>query len=92
MAQSLVFFGATGQSCVAGSRLYLQEDIADEFLDRMVGLAKDIVIGDPLADATQMGPLCTQGQMDCVEREVARALDEGGTLAMRWSAPKGSRR
>ena len=82
-------FGATGQSCVAGSRLYLQEDIADEFLDRMVGLAKDIVIGDPLADATQMGPLCTQGQMDCVEREVARALDEGGTLLCGGQRPKG---
>ena len=82
-------FGATGQSCVAGSRLYLQEDIADEFLDRMVGLAKDIVIGDPLADATQMGPLCTQGQMDCVEREVARALDEGGSLLCGGQRPKG---
>ena len=82
-------FGATGQSCVAGSRLYLQEDIADEFLDRMVGLAKDIVIGDPLADATQMGPLCTQGQMDCVEREVAKALDEGGTLLCGGQRPKG---
>ncbi|MDA7550469.1 aldehyde dehydrogenase, partial [Rhodobacteraceae bacterium] len=82
-------FGATGQSCVAGSRLYLQEDIADEFLERMVGLAKDIVIGDPLADATQMGPLCTQGQMDCVEREVARALDEGGTLLCGGQRPKG---
>ena len=82
-------FGATGQSCVAGSRLYLQEDIADEFLERMVGLAKDIVIGDPLADATQMGPLCTQGQMNCVEREVARALDEGGTLLCGGQRPKG---
>ena len=82
-------FGATGQSCVAGSRLYLQEDIADEFLDRMVGLAKDIVIGDPLADATQMGPLCTQGQMNCVEREVSRALDEGGTLLCGGQRPKG---
>jgi acyl-CoA reductase-like NAD-dependent aldehyde dehydrogenase len=82
-------FGATGQSCVAGSRLYLQEDIADEFLNRMVGLAKDIVIGDPLADATQMGPLCTQGQMNCVEREVARALDEGGTLLCGGQRPKG---
>ena len=82
-------FGATGQSCVAGSRLYLQEDIADEFLDRMVGLAKDIVIGDPLADATKMGPLCTKGQMNCVEREVARALDEGGTMLCGGQRPKG---
>ncbi|WP_282610302.1 aldehyde dehydrogenase [Pelagibius sp. Alg239-R121] len=73
-------FGATGQSCVAGSRLYLQEKIADAFLERMVGLAGQIRIGDPLAEETQMGPLCTQGQMDCIEREVAFALEEGGKL------------
>ena len=44
-------FGASGQSCVAGSRLYLHEDIADEFLKKMVAQAKQIRIGDPLDDA-----------------------------------------
>ncbi len=73
-------FGATGQSCVAGSRLYLQENIADEFLERMVALAGQIHIGDPLAEETQMGPLCTQGQLDTIEREVAFAIEEGGKL------------
>ncbi len=73
-------FGATGQSCVAGSRLYLHEDIADEFLERMVGIASNIVIGDPQAEATEMGPLCTQGQMDHIERQVARALEQGGKV------------
>lgn len=73
-------FGATGQSCVAGSRLYLHEDIADEFLDRMTGIARSIRIGDPLADDTQMGPLCTQGQLDHIKHQVALAIEEGGTL------------
>ncbi len=73
-------FGATGQSCVAGSRLYLHEDIADEFLKIMVDLASKIQIGDPLEDDTQMGPLCTQGQMEHIEREVAHAQTEGATL------------
>ena len=82
-------FGASGQSCVAGSGLYLQEDIADVFLERMVALTKDIVIGDPLADETQMGPLCTEGQMDCVEREVAGALEEGGRLLCGGKRPEG---
>ena len=41
-------FGATGQSCVAGSRLYLHEDIADEFLEKMIALTRQIIIGDPL--------------------------------------------
>jgi len=73
-------FAATGQSCVAGSRLYLHEDIADEFLERMVKIAKGIVIGDPQADATEMGPLCTQGQMDHIVAQVKLAQEEGGTV------------
>ena len=73
-------FGATGQSCVAGSRLLLQETIADAFLARMVAMANRIKIGDPLAAETEMGPICTQAQLDCIEREVARAVSEGGRI------------
>ena len=73
-------FGASGQSCVAGSRLYLHEAIADEFLARLVGLAGQIRLGDPMAEETQMGPLCTVGQMELIEREVAFAVSEGGRL------------
>ena len=73
-------FGATGQSCVAGSRLYLHEDIADEFLEKMTALTRQIVIGDPLAEETQMGPLCTTGQLEHIQREVAHALEQGGTV------------
>jgi acyl-CoA reductase-like NAD-dependent aldehyde dehydrogenase len=82
-------FGATGQSCVAGSRLYLHEDIADEFLERMTRLAKEIRIGDPLLEETQMGPLCTLGQMESVENEVARAVQEGGTILCGGKKPEG---
>ncbi len=73
-------FGAAGQSCVAGSRLYLHEDIADEFLERMVAIAKDIRIGDPLLEETQMGPLCTIGQLENIEKEVSKAIEEGGQI------------
>jgi acyl-CoA reductase-like NAD-dependent aldehyde dehydrogenase len=73
-------FGAAGQSCVAGSRLYLHEDIADEFLERMVAIAKDIRIGDPLLEETQMGPLCTIGQLENIEKEVSQAIKEGGQI------------
>ena len=73
-------FGATGQSCVAGSRLYLHEDIADEFLTRMLDLAAKIKIGDPLAEETQMGPLCTTGQLEKIEHEVSHAQTQGATL------------
>ncbi|MCR9111996.1 MAG: aldehyde dehydrogenase [Rhodobacteraceae bacterium] len=73
-------FGASGQSCVAGSRLILHESIADQFLEKMSGIAKSIRIGDPMAEDTQMGPLCTRGQIENIEREVAQAIDEGANL------------
>ncbi|MEL6376322.1 MAG: aldehyde dehydrogenase, partial [Pseudomonadota bacterium] len=82
-------FGATGQSCVAGSRLYLHDDIADEFLERMVAQAREIMIGDPLLEETQMGPLCTPGQRDTIERELAFAQEEGAKLLTGGKRPEG---
>jgi acyl-CoA reductase-like NAD-dependent aldehyde dehydrogenase len=82
-------FGATGQSCVAGSRLYLHDDIADEFLDRMVAQARQITIGDPLLDDTQMGPLCTPGQRDTIEQELAHAVREGAEILTGGKRPEG---
>ncbi len=73
-------FAATGQSCVAGSRLYLHENIADEFLERMTNIARHIVIGDPQAEETEMGPLCTEGQLAHIEAQVALAEQEGGKI------------
>lgn len=82
-------FGASGQSCVAGSRLYLHENIADEFLEKMIAIASAVTIGDPLADATQMGPLCTTGQLETIEREVAHAVAEGGKILTGGKRPEG---
>ena len=82
-------FGATGQSCVAGSRLYLQEGVADAFLEKMTVQARDIRIGDPLLDETQMGPLCTTGQLEKIEEEVAHAQREGGELLCGGKRPQG---
>ena len=45
-------FGASGQSCIAGSRLYLQEKIYDEFLEKISNKAKNIKIGDPMDEET----------------------------------------
>ncbi|MEM7221583.1 MAG: aldehyde dehydrogenase [Pseudomonadota bacterium] len=82
-------FGAAGQSCVAGSRLYLQDGIADAFLARMTTQVATIKIGDPLADDTEMGPICTTGQLDNIEREVAHAQSEGGELLCGGKRPAG---
>ncbi|MDM8168353.1 aldehyde dehydrogenase [Roseovarius sp.] len=73
-------FGASGQSCVAGSRLIVHEDVADDFIARMKDIAQGIRIGDPMAEETEMGPLCTHGQIETIEREIAGAVDEGATV------------
>ena len=73
-------FGASGQSCVAGSRLYLQREIADAFLAQMKSVAKSIRLGPPEEAETQMGPLCTQDQIELIKGQIAKALEQGGTL------------
>ncbi len=73
-------FGASGQSCVAGSRLYLHEAIADEFLEKIITIARNIKIGDPQADETEMGPLCTKGQIEHIENQIALAQQQGGEV------------
>ena len=50
-------FGASGQSCIAGSRLYLQKGIYNEFLDKLASRAEKIKIGAPMDSDTEMGPL-----------------------------------
>ena len=82
-------FAASGQSCVAGSRLYLHEDIADEFLDKLVSLACGIQIGDPLAEDTEMGPLCTLQQLRHIEEQLVIARKEGGSVLCGGRQPPG---
>ncbi len=88
-ASAAGIFAAAGQSCVAGSRLYLQSGIADEFLDKLTALAEGITIGDPSDDTTQMGPLCTLGQLDHIEAQVARAVEQGATIRTGGARPGG---
>ena len=81
-------FAASGQSCVAGSRLYLQEGIADEFLTRLLEAVKTIRIGDPMLEETQMGPLCTTGQLENIKREVTGAISQGGKILCGGKQPE----
>ncbi|MEM7290478.1 MAG: aldehyde dehydrogenase, partial [Pseudomonadota bacterium] len=81
-------FAAAGQSCVAGSRLYLQDTIADEFLEKMTAIAKNIKIGDPQADDTEMGPLCTQAQLEHIKNQVAVAESQGGRVLAGGKQPE----
>ena len=53
-------FGASGQSCVAGSRVFIQKNIYSKVLKKIKERAEKIIIGDPLDDKTQVGPLATK--------------------------------
>ena len=73
-------FGATGQSCVAGSRVFLHERVHEQILERLVERAGQIRIGDPLDAATDMGPLATRRQLEHIESSVASSVDQGANL------------
>jgi len=73
-------FAAAGQTCVAGSRVYLHSSVYDALLDRLVSRAKTLKLGDPLAPATQMGPVATRAQWDKNERMVGEAVSAGAEL------------
>ncbi len=73
-------FGASGQSCIAGSRLYLQEKIYDEFLDKLSKRAEKIKIGTPMDPETEMGPISNYKQLEVIEKNIKLTLEQGGRL------------
>ena len=73
-------FGASGQSCIAGSRLYLQDKIYDEFLDKLIKRAKKIKIGAPMDPETEMGPLSNFKQLDVIEKNIKATVEQGGKI------------
>jgi acyl-CoA reductase-like NAD-dependent aldehyde dehydrogenase len=81
-------FHNQGQACIAGSRLILHEKIADEFLDRFVALAKSIRLGNPLDEATEMGPLTSKQQQERVLYYAGVARKEGGEILLGGKAPE----
>lgn len=79
-AQVAAIFAATGQSCVAGSRLLVEESIKDEFVRRLVERVQSIRIGLPDDMATEYGPLCTLRQRQKIEQVVASSIQQGAKL------------
>src|SRR5262249_44986799 len=77
---AFAIFHNQGQACIAGSRLLLQEKIADEFLDKFLALAGSIRIGNPLDTSTEMGPLTSPGHRDRVLRYIEVAKEQGSTI------------
>jgi betaine-aldehyde dehydrogenase len=79
-AVSTGIFEGSGQSCVAGSRLFVERAVYDEVLERVVARARSLRVGLPDVPGTEMGPLASFAHRDRIEAVVARATDEGGAL------------
>jgi succinate-semialdehyde dehydrogenase/glutarate-semialdehyde dehydrogenase len=69
-----------GQSCVCAKRFIVSESIAAEFTERFVNGARALVVGDPSAAGTQMGPLARGDLRDALDRQVRRSLEAGAVL------------
>jgi betaine-aldehyde dehydrogenase len=85
-AAPLAVFGNAGQDCCARSRILVQEDVFDRFLELLETHVKALRVGDPLDEATEMGPLISAGQRETV----ASFLDGEAPIAFRGSAPEGA--
>ena len=86
-AQVAGIFAATGQSCVAGSRLIIQSGVKQRFLEIIKAKAEAIVMGDPGDMATEVGPLCSQRQRTHIAQTVADSIAAGATLITGGAAP-----
>jgi betaine-aldehyde dehydrogenase len=84
-AAPMAVFGNAGQDCCARSRILVEASIMDRFLEVLEEAVEAIKVGDPLEEATQMGPLISAGQRE----SVASFADDDAPVAVRGSAPDG---
>ncbi len=80
-------FAATGQTCIAGSRLIVHERLHDELVGRVVERAKRICLGDPLDWETEMGPAATPEQLAKIQHYAQVGLQEGARLLCGGTSP-----
>lgn len=77
---AMACFGNTGQVCSAGSRLFVEDSIYDEFLARVADYARTLVVGDAMKDATQIGPIVSRNQLERVSGYLAVGREEGARV------------
>lgn len=73
-------FGAAGQMCTAGSRLLVQNSVKEEITRRILAIARNVKLGDPMDPATQMGPISNRPQFDKVLSYIEIARHDGARL------------
>ena len=73
-------FYSTGQVCSNGTRVFVQKGIKDQFLSRLKERTEKIIIGDPMVEETQLGPMVSRAQLDKVFAYIEKGKAEGATL------------
>ncbi len=83
-------FSSSGESCIAGSRLFVARSLYDSFMQRLCARAAELRVGDPADEKTQMGPLITAQHRASIERYVALGIDEGARVLTGGQRPAGA--
>ncbi|MGH8981355.1 MAG: aldehyde dehydrogenase family protein, partial [Acidimicrobiales bacterium] len=78
-----------GQSCIAAKRFVVHESVYDEWVDRFVSKMAELRVGDPMDQATDVGPLVSESQRKEISSQVDDARDKGATVACGGAAPDG---
>jgi (Z)-2-((N-methylformamido)methylene)-5-hydroxybutyrolactone dehydrogenase len=81
-------FAASGQTCIAGSRLFLHAKVHDAFVEQLVERTKRIKLGDPSSMASEMGPMATTDQLHKVQGFVDSAIKDGAELVYGGKRPE----
>jgi acyl-CoA reductase-like NAD-dependent aldehyde dehydrogenase len=83
-------FSSSGESCIAGSRLFVAHGIYDAFMERLAAGAAALRVGDPADERTQLGPLITARHRESIEAYVALGVSEGGQVRTGGMRPQGA--
>src|SRR5437867_915710 len=82
-------FGAAGQMCTAGSRLLVQNSIKQAFTERLLAMARNLKLGDPMSADTEIGPIATPPQYEKVLHYIELAKAEGARCVLGGAAASG---
>lgn len=74
-------FGASGQSCVAGTRGLVHRPVLNALVEKITEKCRELVVGDPHDPATHLGPLCTLAQVEMIEATLSKATAQGASIA-----------
>ena len=83
-------FDNCGQVCTCNERMYVHEDIYEEFMEKFMAQVKNIKVGDPFDAASDMGPKVNKNELKHMHELVEVSIKEGATVAFGGGTPKGA--